>query len=235
MSNKQPRLELQIDIFTLKKQRALVLPTVMPIELVTSVLQEFGGTSSRNEVGPAVAPEKFQKLEYVSHAPEGYQLLKAKTGQPLNPLVTLGNQVAPNELLVLVEVAAPLPANTVKPSRPIYLSEQGKNKVYKVNWLPALIGRPDPNLAFNERLAVNLADHVTGQRVSRRHAQLEEINNRIFLECLSPNPLLVSSEQGTLTRVEYDRYPLSVGDTIILERSEIALKFIMPDWGAVVK
>ncbi len=235
MSNKQPRLELQIDIFTLKKQRALILPSVMPTELVASVLQEFGGTSSSSEVRPELAPEKYQKLEYLSHTAEGYQLLKANGGQPLNPSITLGNQVAPNELLVLVEVDAPLPPNTTRPSRPVYLSEQGKNKVYKVNWLPALIGRPDPNLPYNDRLAVNLADHVTGQRVSRRHAQLVEVNNRIFLECLSPNPLLVVSQQGTITQVEHDRYPLAIGDTIILERSEIALKFIVPELGPVAK
>ena len=229
--NKQPRLELLIDVFSLKKQRALVLPTLMPAELITQVIKEFGGTNNIGRGVTETAPDKYLKMEYICDSADEYLLIKASTKQPLNPTVPLGKQLAPLDLLILVELIKPLPADTVRPSRPIYLVEQRSNKVYKIHWLPAIIGRSSLNLPFNDRLAVNLSWHPDGQRVSRRHAQLTEINGQFFVTSLSPNPVLIKRSQDLQIRVEGERgpQPLNRGDELIFNNNQIALKFIVRD------
>ncbi len=231
MSNKQSRLELLIDIFSLKKQRALVLPTLMPSELVTQVLQEFAGPNNTSKAVSEAAPEKYLKMEYLCDSFDEYLLLKASTNQPLNPTISLGKQLAPLDQLVLVELDKPLPPDTLRPSRPIYLAEQKSNKVYKIHWLPAIIGRSDPNLPHNERLAVNLSRHIDGPRVSRRHAQLTEMNGQFFVTSLSTKPVLIKRSQDMQARVEDGRGPLPLnnGDELVFNNSQIALKFIVRD------
>ncbi|MBN9392345.1 MAG: FHA domain-containing protein [Chloroflexi bacterium] len=231
MNNKQPRLELFIDIFSLKKQRALVLPTLMPSELITQVLKEFGGTNNIGKGVSEAAPEKFLKMEYISDSPDEYLLIKASTRQPLNPTVPLGQQLAPGELLVLVELNKPLPADTVRPSRPIYLVEQRSNKVYKIHWLPAIIGRSSSNLPFNDRLAVNLSWHPDGQRVSRRHAQITEVSGQFFVTSLSNNPVLIKRSQDMQVRIDSERgvQALNKGDELVFNNNLIVLKFIVRD------
>ncbi len=231
MTNKQSRLELLIDVFSLKKQRALVLPTLMPAELITQVIKEFGGTNNIGKGISETAPDKYLKMEYICDSADEYLLLKASTKQPLNPTIPLGKQLAPLEQLILVELNKPLPSDTVRPSRPIYLVEQRSNKVYKIHWLPAIIGRSDSNLPYNDRLAVNLSRHPDGQRVSRRHAQLTEMNGQFFVTSLSPNPVLIKRSQDMQVRVEGERgpQPLNRGDELIFSNNQIALKFIVRD------
>src|SRR3954453_9739341 len=145
MANKQSRLELLIDVFSLKKQRALVLPTLTPSELITQVIKEFGGTNNISKGVAEAAPEKYLKMEYICDSSDEYLLLKASTKQPLNPTIPPGKQLAPLEQLILVELNKPLPSDTVRPSRAIYLVEQRSNKVYKIHWLPPIIARSHSN------------------------------------------------------------------------------------------
>jgi hypothetical protein len=221
MSARSPRLEVLIDIFAFKKQRALVLPTLKPPELIEAVLQEFRGNTVETS-------EKERKLEYLSDVPNDYRLVKADTRKSLDPLVIVGEQIATNDILMLEEVEMPLPPGTIRPTQAIYLLEDARNKVYKLHWLPAIIGRPDQQQQDNNRLAVNLETHATGGlRVSRRHAQIVEISNRFYIEHLSTNPLMIKNAQGMNIRLEQDRRPILNGDTIIFELSEIELKFIV--------
>ena len=141
----------------------------------------------------------------------------------------MSQQLAAGDRLRLVERAEPLPPGTQPPSRPIYLRDQNSGAVYKLGWQPAIIGRVDSTQKDNQQVAVNLSAHAAGQRVSRRHAQVVEAKGQFFVEQLAQNPTIVKHKQGATTRVERDRCRIESGDTIVLENSQIALKFIVRD------
>jgi len=209
MSSSQSRLELQIDIFEKASQRALALPDLTPPELVDSILQEF------------------RELEYLSDSPAEYQLFKAAEKSPLDNEDQLQNQLTNAERLVLVELMAPLPEGTERPSDKIYLREQLWGKVYKLSWLPAIIGRPDKNQPFDDRLAVNLDTYETGLRVSRRQAKITEENGQYYIESMSRNPTSIKNGDEKIIPVTSKKQLIQPGDVILLERSNIALRFIM--------
>ncbi len=213
MRANQSPLELHIDVFTQKNQRALALPDLHPPELVAAILQEF------------------RELEYLGDAPEGYQLVRASDQTPLDDTRPLSKQhLTAQTRLILQELEEPLPTGTQRPTRPIYLREQLASKSYKLHWVPAIIGRLGQNQAHNDWVAVNLSSHRTGLRVSRRQAQITETNGNYFIESLSSNPTALEDSTGTRIVLEpHVRYPLRHGDVIHLERSEIALKFIIRD------
>lgn len=208
MSGNQGRLELFVDIFGLKKQRALALPTVSPPELIDSILQEF------------------RELEYLGRRGEAYRLMKVKDRTPLDNDAPLDRQVQSQEQLILLEHVLPLPANATRPSRPIYLREQPMGEVYKLHWCPAIIGRPDSS-GGNDLLAANLAFHPMALRVSRKHARITEENGQFFIESLSQNPTSIKDRQGVQTRVGDQKHPLHNGDLISLDHSQIQLKVVI--------
>lgn len=230
MGTKEPRLELHIDVFPLKQQRALVLPTLMPDELVLAVIQEFGGRQivddSAGNGKPAVAPEKLLKIAYLSDNPNDYRLLRANGRKPLDAAVPIGEQLSAKDRLILAEQELPLPNGTTRPSRPAYLRDQSTGKVFKLHWLPAIIGRSDTNLPNNDRIAVNLASYRTGQRVSRRHAQIGEAGVQFYVEPLSPNPTAIKYPDGKIIPIK-DQRLLRNGEIVLLEGSQIALEFIV--------
>jgi len=209
MSTGQSRLELMIDVFEKRGQRAMPLPTLMSSELVEAILQEF------------------RELEYLGDSPAHYSLLKAADETPLNDEEPLRNQLAKGSRLVLVENEVPLPAKTARPSDPIYLRDQASGKVYKLNWQPAIIGRPDKNQPHNDRVAVDLETYKTGLRVSRRHAQITEENGRYFIQSMSKNPTAIKRGDDEPIVVTEEKRPLQNGDIIHLVRSNITLKFII--------
>ena len=209
MSTNQKRLDLRIDVFDKLAQWAKPLPTLRPPELVDAILQEF------------------QELEYLSDASDDYYLVQAENEAALlQEDVPLQQQVVNESRLKLLEVERPLPPGTKPPSQAVYLRDVANGKVYKLHWLPAIIGRPDKNQPHDDRIAVDLESYKTGLRVSRRHAQMTEQNGRYFIESLSRNPTTVKNEAGT-EEVGDKKRPLQHGDLIQLERSNIALKFII--------
>lgn len=209
MSGSKKRLELRVDVFEKTDQLALPLPNLTPPEFIEAILQEF------------------RELEYLSDSPTGYTLLKADDQSPLVAEEKLNQQVSNGGRLVLVEEEAPLPSSTKRPTHPIYLREQVTGKVYKLNWLPAIIGRPDKNQALNDQVAVDLERYKTGLRVSRRHVQITEKEGQYFIHSLSRNPTSIKDSEGDMTPVTDEKRPLQNGDIIHLERSNIALKFII--------
>ncbi|MCL4297869.1 MAG: FHA domain-containing protein [Anaerolineae bacterium] len=209
MSSNQARLELHIDVFDKKDQRALALPNLTPPELVEAILQEF------------------RELEYLSTAPADYLLIKASDKTPLSSEGDLQQQVGNAGRLILVENKPAPPKDTRRPSQEIYLREQMTGKVYKLNWLPAIIGRPDKNQPHNEWLAVNLEPHQAGLRVSRRQALITEEGGQYFIESMSRNPTAIKTGEDKTIVVDSGKQPLQPGDIIFLERSNIALKFIV--------
>jgi len=213
MSGDDTRIELQIDLFDLAAQRAMALNTLTPPQLVAAMLEEF------------------RELEFLGDAPGDYQLLKLADRSPLDDTAALGDQVRGGDRLILVERVAAAPTGTRRPSKPVYLREQGSGKVFRLDWQPAIIGRPDLGQSGNELVSVDLTAHPAGQRVSRRHAQIVERDGVFFVEPLSPNPTLVRDGQGNTLPPE-KRQPLRHGDVVFLENSQIALKFIVRAEGA---
>lgn len=209
MSTNQARLDLRIDVFEKTEQRAMALSDLNPPQLIEAILQEF------------------RELEYLGDSPAAYQLRKAQDRAPLADDQALGEQIKAGERLMLVENGVPLPPNTKLPSQSAYLREQSTGKVYKLNWQPAIIGRPDRNQGNNDLIAVNLEGYKTGQRVSRRQAQITEENGQFFIESMSGNPTFIKSGDGASGTEISDKQPLKHGDVIFLERSNIALKFIV--------
>ncbi len=209
MAANQNRLEVRIDIFEKTNQRALALLNLTPPQLIEGILQEF------------------RELEYLGDSPADYQLRKAQDRAPLAEDKPLSEQLQAGERLILVENGVPLPAGTQLPTQPVYLREQSSGKVYKLNWLPALIGRPDQSQPHNDWIAVNLDSYKTGLRVSRRQAKISEENGQYFIESLSSNPTALKNSNGGATPVGSSKQPLQHGDIIYFERSNIALKFIV--------
>lgn len=209
MSAPQKRLKLRINVFEKVGQTALPLPTLKPPELVEAILQEF------------------RELEYLSDVAADYHLLKADDTSPLNDEEPIRNQLANGSHLVIVENEAPMPQGTSRPSDSIYLREQASGKAYKLHWQPAIIGRPDKNQTHNDHVAVDLESYKTGLRVSRRHAQITEKNGSYFINSLSRNPTSIKGDEDSPIPVSAEKRPLSNGDIIHLERSNITLKFII--------
>jgi hypothetical protein len=215
MSTSKKRLELRVDVFEETDQKALSLPNLTPPQFVEAILQEF------------------RELEYLSDSPSGYRLFKEGAESPLEDEDELSDQVVNGDRLVLVENELPPPAGSERPNNSIYLREQVTGRVYKLHWQPAVIGRPDKNQPHNDMLAVNLESYKTGLRVSRRHAQITENNGQYFIRGMSRNPTSIRDDAGNTIPVTSENRPLQDGDVIHLERSNIALKFIVRDHSSV--
>lgn len=205
----QTRLELFIDVLDKKQQRALAQASLKPRELIEAIIQEFG------------------EIDYLSTSPDDYRLLKAEDRSPLDDDRPLGKQVANKAALILSSVALPVPAGAQPPRKDVYLREEATDTVYKLHWFPAIIGRPDAEQDQNELIAVNLAQHDQGLRVSRRHAQITEENGRYFIQSLSPNPTTIKDQQGGTRTLNTHKQVLNPGDTISLDASQINLKLII--------
>jgi hypothetical protein len=144
------------------------------------------------------------------------------------PLSELYPKDAQDVHLRLVEKLSATPRGAQPAPAPIYLCEQATGRVYRLHWLPAIIGRPDRNLPDNQLLAVNLEALPTGLRVSRRHVKLSEQNGQYFVQRMSGNPTaLRRGAGGVVNLLDASRAPLAHGDIILLERSQIALKFLV--------
>ncbi|MBX3010471.1 MAG: FHA domain-containing protein [Caldilineaceae bacterium] len=210
MSANQSRRSLRIDIFDQHQQRALVLPTLTPPALVTAILQEF------------------RALEYLSTDPAHYYLCKVGTQTPLPEQTFLG-QLAQDEQLILTETELPLPPGTQRPTKALYLREGQQGAVYKLHWWPAILGRPDATQPHQAWVAVNLEKYPGGLRVSRRHLQIEEAQGGGYtVHSLSPrNPAYRCTAAGQQELITTQKLPLHHGDSLLLEGSELTLKFLI--------
>lgn len=201
------RLELYIDVFEKEKQKALALPTLTAPELVGAILQEF------------------RELEYLTQDASHYHLAVDGQGS-LNTERPLGELVSHGSVLRMVEPEIIRPSGTKPLSQPAYLRDVADGIVHRLGWQPAIIGRPDQSQGHDDWLAVNLQNHKTGLRVSRRHARIIETNGTFMIEGMSKNPTVVRHENGSESTVSSKAVPLAHGDIIYLERSGISLKFL---------
>jgi hypothetical protein len=206
------RLELTIDVLDMPAQHAAALWTLSPQELIAATLQEF------------------RELEQLGIDPSDYELLDAQSGASLDdkPLDALFAKDAKNVHLKLAEKPVALPRGAQPAPSPLYLREQATGRVYRIGWLPAIIGRPDRTLPDNQLLAVNLDALPTGLRVSRRHVKLSEQGGQYFVQRMSGNPTVLRRATGeTINLLDASRTPIDHGDLLVLERSQITLKFLI--------
>jgi hypothetical protein len=208
------RLNLIIDVLDTPNQPALALTSLSPTQLIEATLKEF------------------QEIEYLGDSSENYQLLKIANGQALQPDLTLQEQLKDGERVRLVEKSPEYaPAGAVAARQPIYLRELNSGRVYKLNWLPAIIGRPDHNQPDNNLVAADMSKFDTGMRVSRRHAKIisSKEQDHFYLENMSGNVTKIKTRRGeTVTfSPQQPRLELEHGDIIYLERSNLSLKFIV--------
>lgn len=207
----EERVELKIDVFEKKGQTARVLRSLTIRELVEEILLEF------------------DELEYLDRAaPWNYVLRQKDEETSLDPALTIAeHHLSRGTELVLDELPAILPAGASPMPGDIYLVYQRQTDVeahraFKLNWQPAVIGRPDTLLPQNNLLAVNLEPFPTGLRVSRRQAQIFCKEGHYYLENLSNNPMSLNDDSEPLHEI----HELYEGDLIHLVRSDITLKFI---------
>lgn len=210
MSNKKSRVELMVDVLDRPGQRALALPVLTPEEFIAATLQEF------------------RDVELLGTDPRAYVLVDAASGAELERTRPFEELNAAGLLHVqLRERAVPLPKGARAPSQPIYLEDPNTGAVHKLNWLPAIIGRPDATQPNNHLLAVDLQSSPSGLRVSRRHAMITEDGGRFAVQTLSGNPVTLRRNDGSSEAVFGRPVPLQSGDVLYLNRSEIALTFLI--------
>ncbi|PKO23708.1 MAG: hypothetical protein CVU38_02440 [Chloroflexi bacterium HGW-Chloroflexi-1] len=211
MASSQKRLDLRIDIFEKTDQQALALPELKPPQLVETILQEF------------------RELEYLGDTPADYRLVRAADGYPLDDETPIGQQgLQEGARLRLEEIDLPLPEGAGRPSQPIYLREPRMGQAYRIHWQPAIIGRASERQPLNELVAVDLKSYTTGLRVSRRHVKLTEQDGVWYAENLSGNPAsLVPQDGSAAIPLGARRQALHPGDALRLDRSDLALKFIV--------
>jgi hypothetical protein len=209
MSRNLTRLDIRINVFDKEGQRAQVLPGLTPPELVQAILDEF------------------RELEYLGGPPSDYQIYRMNDHNPLNEDLPLEQQIGHADHLVLVEKEQPLPARTDRPAHALYLRDQVTGEVYKLHWLPAIIGRPDPGQPHEDWLAVDLRSHEGGLRVSRRHAMISTDGQHYYIETLSKNPTFLEGGEDAQAIPMDESVRLESGDLIRLSRSKITLKFIV--------
>lgn len=204
------RLNLQIDVLDLQNQRAQPIPHLKPPQLIAAILQEF------------------EEVAYLGKDVDAYVLTRSDSTESLDDSLPLHRQVSQNERLILLERERPLPSSTVPPADLLYLREPKSGEVYRLHWLPALIGRSSGAATEQIPVAVNLAQFNTSQKVSRKHAQIVQENGHYAIQSLSDqNPTLIQTKQGDPIQLTSEPHPIHHQDRIVLERSELTLEFLI--------
>lgn len=211
MADTDERIECFIDVFNLPGQRALARKVISTAEMVQAIIDEFSG-----------------EIAYLGKNAASYQICQRDNGHPLDASRPLGEQVQTGSRLVLVEKTKRQPRESELLPNPFYLREMSHGYVYKIPWLPAIIGRSDPSMSENEMVAVDLQNLASGVRVSRRHLQMLVRDGVVYLELCSRNPAtLIRASDGSKEELQEHRLlALHHGDTLKLERSDVMLQVI---------
>ncbi|HEY3061501.1 MAG TPA: hypothetical protein VGL99_21240 [Chloroflexota bacterium] len=211
MASPTKYLELTIDVFDQRSQRAQVVPDITAKDLVGAILDEFRAD-----------------LNYLGADAAGYRLRREPNRETLEEGKALGDLLANGDHLVLEEHDQALPQGTERPSRPIYLQDVTSGQTYRIGWQPAFVGRYDELMEFNDLVAVELSVAAGGSRVSRRHLKLWEEDGHFFVRAASTNPVAIVRPDNTVVTVPRDgQVRIEPKDMIQLERSGLSLKFIV--------
>jgi hypothetical protein len=205
----EERIECTIDVLSRPQQRAMARRDITPVEMVQAIVDEFS-----------------EEIPHLGRNIAAYQITQIDTGHILEMETPLDRQIRSGARLALQERTTKQPPGTKPLTRPFYLREVTQAYVYKINWLPAFIGRTDPSMQDNATVAVDLQNLPNGMRISRRHVRLLERDGVIYLELYSRNPVTLIRAEGSRETLQDRPLVLKHGDIIKLERSNISLQAI---------
>jgi pSer/pThr/pTyr-binding forkhead associated (FHA) protein len=142
--------------------------------------------------------------------------------RPLTPSATLVQlDIQPQDEL-LFNYVKQANRQMLDPHNYAFLKDESTNRVYEIQWQPAIIGRPTNEAEHNIMLAVNLQLHPKGQTVSRRHAQITFSQGSFYIETLADNnPLAVNGKEVPVNA----RKEIKNGDRITIGRSNLPMTF----------
>jgi hypothetical protein len=206
--------ELYVHGFEQIDERVQVLPEVTPHDLVAAILDEFA------------------ELDYLGVDPSGYRLCRregdTEAAAELDIARPLRAQVASGDHLLLVEQEPGMPSGTCRPAYPIYLQEHDLRRAFRVGFIPAIVGRSDPNLSDDYMVAVDLSGCHGANRVSRRHLILRQDESGVHVQSLSSNSsTLIHDDTEEIVPGAPDFLRVVPGDVIRLDRSGIRLKLVV--------
>lgn len=203
------RIECTVDVLNHPQQRAMARKDITPLEMVQAIVDEFS-----------------EDIPYLGRNIGAYQIYHLDTGQALEMETPLERQIRSGARLALQEKSTRQPPDTKLLTKPFYLREVNQAYVYKIQWLPAFIGRIDPSAKDNAQVAIDLQNLPNGMRISRRHVRMMERDGVIYLELNARNPVTLIRADGSTEQLQDRPLVLKPGDTIKLDRSNIALQAI---------
>jgi pSer/pThr/pTyr-binding forkhead associated (FHA) protein len=195
-------IDVKIDVFENADQRARILESLTPTGLIQEILKEFD--------------------DITADAPEKYAIYLKGMERPLNPVSTMVQlDIQPHDELVFDYVRQPI-RKMLEPNNYAFLREVTTQKVYDIQWQPAVIGRPDSDVGHNIILAVNVQLLPNGRTISRKHAQITFSEGRYFIEPLAEhNPVFLNGKEIPLN----NRREIKNSDKISIGRHKVTMVF----------
>ena len=145
-------IELNIDVFDVTDQRAKVRKTLTVRGLMDEILREFDDLDRKT--------------------PEVYSVFLKGSSKPLPRDQSLSQLDVQARDELVFKYTRQTNRRKITGVSEAFLKEDRTEKVFDIQWQPALIGRPDSDPVHSELLAVNLEPFRDSQRISRRHAQI---------------------------------------------------------------
>ena len=195
-------IDVKIDIFEHQDQRARILESLKPADLIQEILKEFDDI-------PTDSPDK-------------YAIFLKGMERPLNPASSMATlDIQPQDILVFDYIRQPI-RQMLEPKDYAFLREETTGKVYDIQWQPAVIGRPDSDVGHNIILAVNVTLLPNGMTVSRKNAQITFSESRYYIEPLAEhNPVFLNGKEIPLN----GKRELKNNDRLAIGRTKVSFVF----------
>ena len=195
-------IEVRIDVFEHIAQRASLRKTLTVESLIDEILKEFDDISA--------------------DSPGKYAVFLKGNDRPLDASSTLTQlDIQPQDELVFNYVKQTI-RQMLDPVNYAFLKDDSLNRVYNIQWYPAIIGRPTNEADHNIMLAVNLQVHPKGPTVSRKHGQIIFSQGKFFIEPLAENnPISVNGKIVNFNTLK----EIKNGDRILIGRNNLLMTF----------
>jgi pSer/pThr/pTyr-binding forkhead associated (FHA) protein len=192
-------IDVKIDIFENIGQHARVRENITVATLIKEILKEFDDLSGQ---------------------PDNFALFLVGSGQPLEASYTLKQlDIKPWETL-LFDYKQRSGRRELLPAERFCVREEKSGNLFRIDWQPAIIGRPSKEPDHNMKLAVNLTGLPMGETVSRAHAKMTVRDSVVYIERTAENNSL--SLNGVELALHQTR-ALHWGDRIEVGSSKITL------------
>jgi len=195
-------IDVRIDVFEHTGQRARLRRNLTIGNLIDEILKEFDDISV--------------------DAPGKYAIFLKGNDQPFEESATLSQlDIQPQDELVF-NYGKRTMRRMLDPRNYAFLRDDGLNRIYEIQWQPAIIGRPTNEADHNIMLAVNLQLHPKGQTVSRKHAQITFSRGSFYIEPLAQNnPIFVNGKEVHFNSIR----EIKNGDRIFIGRNNLPMTF----------